>query len=83
MYSTSFLPSTCAALMDVMTEQQINIECRGLKDIVPVTPSNTQSKTPSKSDKRSEKKREVMKYALLYIIISEDYISRKIQLDET
>ena len=55
---------------------------QGLKDIVPVTPSNTQSKTPSKSDTRSEKKREVMKYALLYIMISEDYISRKIQLDE-
>ena len=73
MYSTSFLPSTCAAVMDVMTEQQINIEYRGLEDILPVTPSNTQSKMPSKSDTdtRSEKKREVMKYALLHII-SED-----------
>ena len=81
MYSTSFLPSTCAALMDVMTEQEINIECRGLKNIVPVTPSNRQSKTPSKSYARSEKKREVMRSALLHII-SEDYISRKTRLDE-
>ena len=68
MYSISFLLSTCAVLMDAMTEQQINIEYRGIKNIVPVTPSNTQSKTPSKSETRSEKKREVMRSALLHII---------------
>ena len=57
MYSISFLPSTCAALVDFMTEQQINTEYTRFKDIVPVIPTNTPSKTPSKTTTRSEKKR--------------------------
>ena len=44
MYSISFLPSTCAALVDFMTEQQINTEYARFKDIVPVIPTNTPSK---------------------------------------
>ena len=81
MYSISFLPSTCAALVDFMTEQQINTEYTRFKDIVPVIPTNTPSKTPSKTTTRSEKKREVIKSALLHTI-SKDYIGRKTQFDE-
>ena len=77
----SFLPSTCAAMIDLMSEQLINIEYQRFKDVLSVLSVGTPSKTINKTTTRSDRKREVLKTALLQII-SQKHIGRKTQLKE-
>ena len=67
----SFLPSTCVAMIDLMSEQLINIEYQRFKDVLSVLSVSTPSKTTNKTTTRSDRKREVLKTALLQIISQE------------
>ena len=77
----SFLPSTCVAMIDLMSKQLINTEYQRFKDVLSVLSVSTPSKTTNKTTTRSDRKREVLKTALLQII-SQEHIGTKTQLEE-
>ena len=77
----SFLPSTCVAMIDLMSEQLINTEYQRFKDVLSVLSVSTPSKTTNKTTTRSDRKREVLKTVLLQII-SQEHIGTKTQLEE-